>query len=80
VTTPLHPFRRWLRKNKLSYVQAAELCAKAGHPTSADYLKQIAIRWCRPGYDFASFLSEKLCKGDVAVEDFMRARLRERAA
>ncbi len=74
-----HRFRLWLKEKKLSYEKAAAICAEMGRPVTGQWLKMIALRFDRPGYDFAKFLSEDLCKGEITVPEFMEAKLRSAA-
>jgi hypothetical protein len=65
---PTHPFATWMAKEGLTFDEVAEWCRRLGRPTSKAYLKQIALGYYEPGYDFAKFIVDRLCNRAFTVD------------
>lgn len=80
-----HPFKVWIASLtwaptlKLKYAMVSALSTARGRQISADYIRQIANRVRRPGYDLAEVLSE-ITGGTVTVEQFMTGARKYEAA
>jgi hypothetical protein len=75
---PPHPFQKWMTSEGLKDEDVAAMCAKLGRPVGKAWIKQIRIGWDRPSFFLAEFLSARVTRNKVSVDDFMHARTTKR--